>query len=100
MAEKTFSIDLEESLHKRVKQLSIERGVPVKQVYAEALESLLDHKPPQHKNWQQTALDAVLASNNRDLKNIVDGALRTAASLLGMETAKTAAPTKTKRIAI
>lgn len=44
MAEKTFSIDLEEGLHERARKLALERKVPVKSLYADAIQFVLDGK--------------------------------------------------------
>jgi hypothetical protein len=46
MAEKTFSIDLEEELHARARRLALDRKVPVKALYAEALTALLEGNLP------------------------------------------------------
>jgi len=67
MAEKTFSIDLEETLHDRARRLALDRKVPVKALYAEALAALLDSRPPVHPakadRWHQM-LSEILASGD------------------------------------
>jgi|GEM_PF-5873216 len=81
MAEKTFGIDLEESLHEQAKKLAIDRKVPVKRLYAEAIAALLAARAPHvpekprpvspFDRWHRM-LDEILESGDREAISAVE----------------------------
>ncbi len=95
MAEKTFSIDLEETLHGRARRLGLDRGVPVKALYSEAITALLDARPPvvpakpaassPQDKWHRM-LDEILESGDREAISAVQQNILVFHRIVGAET--------------